>query len=819
MSFMALNSALSGLRVAQQQLNTISNNVANATTPGYTRKLLPQSSQVLNSTGQTIGVQSGVLIRQVDLNLERELWTQISAVSAVDVKASYLDTIEKFHGPADKELSIAAQIAELKDKFAALSDSPSDGFLLQSTLDQAKEVTSKFNDFGKLITQMRNDAQDEMVQTVDRINDLLKTVAGLNGDIKGSANLSRSTAGLEDKRDDAVKELATYLDVTFFMRGDGVMVVQTSTGVQLADERTAEVYFNPSIIGPTTTYPGAVSGVYVGGDPLSNPGSFDITPTNVGGKLGGLIELRDEMLIQYQAQVDELAHKTALRFEAQGLKLFTDSTGTVPADTPPDPSTFPPVPVAYVGFASVIQVNTDIINDVRLLQQGTYDSDRTIPTASNEVIRRVIQFAFGDVNYQQAAGTTDLNFAAPATDLQSWLGLASTNNVVGGINLADFPEISDGVSGTSDLMDDLQEFFPDPNNDRFRIVFSDPRLGIADMTIEVDLSDAQAAFPLNPPTVSNALDQIISQINAQITTAVTGTPALAGHDAVATRNSSGQLVIQSRSNTTLSASGFANSMGSDAFGALGLQERTFATEDPYFDIQVGNNTPVRITIAPGEDINDLIDKLEYNPSTGQGVPGLNVSFDVGTGRLTLRPGMDDSNGGPDFGGDIKIISGPAKTDSAVNPVLAALPQPVSIVGALFGNYTVNGGTVTESSPVTNVLYRSETALGSGVFVAFRRTNLGPEASISSGILTGNNILDFSQKMINAQGQDVILNESKQSDEVTLRDLLQERVLNETGVNIDEELSNLIVIQTAYAAAARAVSAASEMFDELLASFR
>jgi flagellar hook-associated protein 1 FlgK len=47
MGLSALDAALSGLRVSQQQINVISNNVANASTPGYTRKILPQSSQAL----------------------------------------------------------------------------------------------------------------------------------------------------------------------------------------------------------------------------------------------------------------------------------------------------------------------------------------------------------------------------------------------------------------------------------------------------------------------------------------------------------------------------------------------------------------------------------------------------------------------------------------------------------------------------------------------------------------------------------------------------------------------------------------------------
>ncbi len=814
MSFQSLNAALSGLRVAQQQLTVISNNVSNATTPGYTRKILPQTTQVINSTGQIIGVQSETMIRRVDMNLQKELWTQVSGTAELDVKASYLDRIEKFHGATQEERSIAAEISQLKDTFAALSDSPSDGFLQQSTLAQAQTVAKKFNEFGNLITEMRNDAQDEMAQVVDRINDLLTSISELNAQIKGTGTLNRSTAGIEDQRDEAIKELSSLIGISSFTRGDGVMVIQTTNGVQLADERPTELFFDPSLIGATTTYPGSVAGIYVGGDPMIKPAAFDIAGSDVGGKLGGLIELRDETLVQYQAQVDELAHKLALRMEAQGLRLFTDQTGRVPLDTPPDPSTNPPTSVAYVGFASIIQVNADIVNDVTLIQQGTYESDLDIPSASNEVLRRVIEFGFGNVNYQQVDGTTDLNIALPATDLQQWLGLYSQNKVVGGIDFRSFAEIDDGAAGGNDIADQLQEFFPGwPNNDQFQITFEDARLGLGPTNVTVDLSSigSNPAYAIGSPGINNALDQLVAGINGAITAA--GVPA--GLAASVTSNTNGQLVFQSRGNVTLSASGFAGAMGTQAFGALGLQERTYVTEDPYFDVQVGSGELIRITIEPGEDVNDLIDKLEFDPATGEGVPGLLVTYDALTGRLNLRPGVDDSNGGPHFGGGLKIISGPGVTTGAVNPALAGLPTGVSVSSALFGTYSVSGGVVTQNSPVTDVAYRSETYVGSGVYVSFRKDYLGPGADRSTQILTGNTVTDFGQKMVNAQAQDVILNQTKQSDTTSLRDLLQERHLNETGVNIDEELSMLIVVQTAYAAAARAVSAADEMFTELL----
>lgn len=816
MSFQALNAALTGLRVAQQQLTTISNNVSNATTPGYSRKILPQSTQVINSTGQIIGVQSETLIRKVDLNLEKQLWTQVSSVSAFDTTASYLDQIEKFHGATDKQSSISAQIAELKNKFAALSDSPSDGFLLQTTLNQATQVASKFNDFGSLITQLRNDAQTEIVSSVDRINDLVSQIASLNGDIKGAANLSRSVAGLEDQRDIAIKELSNYLEITSFQRGDGVIVVQSITGVQLADERPTEVFFDPGVLGATTTYPQSAAGIYIGGDPTKNIKSVDVTATNLGGKLGALVELRDKTLIQYQAQVDELAHKLALRLDSQGLRLFTDSAGSVPLDTPPDPSVIPAVPVTYVGFATNIQVNQAILNDVTLLQQGTYTSDLTIPEGSNEVVRRVIQFGFGSVSHQEAQGTTDLNIALPATDLQSWLGLYSTNNVVGGVDFSAFSQIDDGLPSTGDLVDTLAQFLPSyPANDAFRITFEEARLGTGPVTVNIDLSQASTNFPIGGPGINDALDQIIAEINSQIT--IAGTPASLA--AVATRNTNGQLVIQSRGNVTLNATGFANAMGSTAFSALGFSENTYVTEDPYFDVGVGTSDLTRITIEPGDTTATLVNKLQYNPLTETGVPGLYVDFNALTGQLYVRPGIDDTNGGIDFGGDISLISGPGTTTGAINPTLAGLPQGVGVLSAIFGSYSVSGTTVSQTSPTVNVAYSSETALGSGIFVPFRRDYLGPEANVKTGIVTGNNVIDFSQKMVNTQGQDVILNRTQKEDATTLHDLLEERFLNETGVNIDEELSTLIVVQTAYAAAARAVTTASDMFDDLLNAIR
>ena len=135
MGVSSLNTALSGLRVAGQQIDVISGNVSNVGTPGFSRKILPQATQSVN--GITVGVRADTIIRQVDINLERDLWTQVSRVGLYDVQSEYLSRVEDFHGPPDAELSISAEVARLRDGFSELTDSPESSFLQTRVVDQA----------------------------------------------------------------------------------------------------------------------------------------------------------------------------------------------------------------------------------------------------------------------------------------------------------------------------------------------------------------------------------------------------------------------------------------------------------------------------------------------------------------------------------------------------------------------------------------------------------------------------------------------------------------------------------------------------------
>ncbi len=794
MGLASLDAALSGLRATQQQINLISTNIANVGSPGYTRKILPQTTETI--AGITVGVSSGLVTRNIDLNLQRDLWTQISGTGALDVKQTYLKKVNDFHGPPDKELSVAAKISQLQDSFSNLSDNPQDVFRLSGTVNQAIDTASKINNLANLITTLRNDAQNELGATVVRVNDLLAQIAAVNAQARGAGAANRSTASISDARDQAVKELSQLMQITTFQRGDGVMVVQTNQGVELVGENVTGLTFNPTPLSTQSYYPASAAAVYVGN---STTGMIaDITARDPGGKLGGLLELRDVTFPKQSAQIDETAYRLAQRLDKQGLKLFTDASGTIPADTPPNPGT--PTPVTYVGFASQMRVNAAILNDNRLIQQGTYGGN--IPNGSTEVIRRVIQFGFGTVDYQQAIGTIDLAVsgnAAPNNTLQTYLGLRSQSTVTGARDLSSFAAPADLISAADGALD--------PGSNTMRFTFEEPDLGLGPINIDINLASVTN-------TAGNMVQDIIAYINGTIIPGLLPSPAsqnaLTSMGVQFSESASGQLSVTANANITIDGSVVAGGMGAEGLALLGFGEDTYESRDPYFDIKVGNRDFSRITIAPGEDEDDLLAKLQAVP--GLGVEDFTVSAD---GHLRLRPGNDYAD--PDFGGDLQIVGGPFSTNAAGAGV-GVIPNGINIVTALFGSFTT--GPLVEESPVEDVAYSSlvDASVGSGS-TSFRTAYLGPGANISTGVVGALSITEYSQKMIAQQTQELNLAKSRFTDEDTLRQTLDRQFSDKTGVNLDEEMGNLVIMQNAYAAAARVITAVDQLFDELLSVIR
>jgi len=393
MSTSALSSALSGLRTAQKALDVTSSNIANAGVEGYTKKTLDQQS-VSSSDGIGIGVRFGEVQRYVDQYVQRDYRTQLGTQGFYTTQESYLSRITALQGSTDDSTNISAQISNLYNGFVNLSSTPDSAAIQSSVVSQAVSAANTFNKLSQQMLDMRNDAQSQLKGEVDNLNSSLTQIAELNKKIQTAHNIGQSTAALEDQRDSLIKTVSAQLNISSFTNGDGVVVLQTADGHVLADTEARKLSVDSSTLTYGSSYPSTVGGLVLQGD---QPGtSVDLAAGTPGGTIGALLDVRDNKIPAYQAQLDELADKLMMRFNDQGLRLFTDQNGTIPANNP----------TQYVGIAASIKVNTAVLNNNALVQQGT--TGPAINTGSNAVIMNVVNYTFG--KYKDAAGTPNVAF-------------------------------------------------------------------------------------------------------------------------------------------------------------------------------------------------------------------------------------------------------------------------------------------------------------------------------------------------------------------------------------------------------------------------
>ena len=391
MTTSALSTALSGLRVTQRSLGVTADNVANASTDGFTRKTLSQSSVIID--GEGAGVKVNQVDRFVDQSLLRDFRRQVSVENFLSTKENFLERIVSVHGNPELENNISGTLSRLRDKFIELTGSPESTALQSDIVASAEKSANTINRLSDFILDIRQQVQKEINLATTDINSSLKTIAVFNTRIVHNKNVGKSVAALEDQRDLAIKELSEFMDISFFTNNKGAVIVQSVDGRILADLKPRPFSFDNTPLSFNSEHPSNLPGVILDEGEASE---FDFASKPPGGKLGALLELRDQDLIRYQSHIDELAHKTAQRFDAQGLTLFVDSnTGVVPPDDPQQ----------YVGFGSRITVNPAVIDDPSLIQQGT---GAPVSAGSTAVIERIIDFTFGD--FADGVGTPHPDF-------------------------------------------------------------------------------------------------------------------------------------------------------------------------------------------------------------------------------------------------------------------------------------------------------------------------------------------------------------------------------------------------------------------------
>jgi flagellar hook-associated protein 1 FlgK len=352
----SLSIASGSLANINRQLALVSQNVANAATPGYAREVSTQQSVTAGGLG--MGVHSGPAQRNIDAALQAGILQQNATVSGLQTRQAALQAIDAALGTPGQGSDLPSLLGKVQDAFSTLASGPDNPTQQQAVVSAAGTLASGINTLSNVYTSQRQAANDAIQSDLNTLNSAMGTISSLTKQIIVLKSSGQSTADLESQRDAALQSVSGIVELKVLNQDNGNVVLVLGSGLSPSLDTP-----NPFSTGPVTI--GAGSFYPAGGIPAITLGGADVTSQLAGGSLGANIALRDKTLPADQAELDEFSQNLASRFEAQGLRLFTDPSGNVPSGGGV------PVQSGYVGFAAGIQVNSAVQSVPSLVRDGT----------------------------------------------------------------------------------------------------------------------------------------------------------------------------------------------------------------------------------------------------------------------------------------------------------------------------------------------------------------------------------------------------------------------------------------------------------------
>jgi len=343
----ALSNALTGLNVNQQALTVLSQNIANANTPGYSRQNITQQSVSLDGAGA--GVSISDVSRRVDEYLTRAVQAQSSDYGKASVMDDYNTRIQLMIGQPGSQNSLDAYINGFFNSIQSLAQTPQNTTLQQSTVNAGVGLANQISSVANGIKDLQFRADQDINTAINAVNNDLRNIYDLNASISANTSLGKSVADLQDRRDELLKDISQYMNVTSFVRDNGSININAGTGLPLLDDNLYEIGYSPTTsasafvdgltLFPISIYPLDPTGARRTPAQQLVPGGLpeNIVSPVTGGKIAGLLAMRDQELSGISAELEQIAAQlrdqvNALHNAGTGFPGVSSLTGTRPVN-------------------------------------------------------------------------------------------------------------------------------------------------------------------------------------------------------------------------------------------------------------------------------------------------------------------------------------------------------------------------------------------------------------------------------------------------------------------------------------------------------
>lgn len=358
--------ANTGLSAFQSALLVTGNNIAKSTTRGYSRQSInftPNISQKFGGSYIGTGVAVDSIYRNADQFANHQVRNTQSIKSQYEAFYQQSSQIDKLLSQDGTNVSTTLQ--SFFEGLSQLNNAPSTGASRDVAFNQSKLLVKQFNSLQTKLDEDQTNSTSQITQAVKQINQLTTDIASVNNQLMSNP----SSPELLDQRDDLLKQLSSFVDITTFAQGDGTINVAFANG---------QIMVNGTV----------QRNLSVSSDPKNNTsillsngsGQIDITTGINSGMLGGLLAYEQNVLGQASQMLGQMAIGLAQTFNAQhklgmdmnnqlGQNYFTDyNTATQQLNRSSAASTNTGTGVLSVNISGISQTQ---LSDYQLVVSDT----------------------------------------------------------------------------------------------------------------------------------------------------------------------------------------------------------------------------------------------------------------------------------------------------------------------------------------------------------------------------------------------------------------------------------------------------------------
>jgi flagellar hook-associated protein FlgK len=776
MSSIGLNTGLKALLASQAALDTTGHNISNANTPGYSRQRLQVSAAgSLHQRGLLIGagVNGDIVTRSTDALLLVRTTGQMASLNRLEAALGGMTEVESLLGEPGS-FGLGSGLSNFFGAISELSTSTEDLVLRTGAIQMATAMTAQFNQLSTTMSSLRVDTAGQVALQVKQVNALSEQVVTLNFEIAKTEATGVPANDLRDQREFKMRELAGFVDIQFHEDDRGVMRITTAGRL---------------MVGGTRAFAMSSKTLEDGSIELFLEGSTKpVAPKQ--GKIAGLIRVGQDFIPGLQGKFDALARN--LIFEMNRIhSTGTPASGTFQTltssysahDTDQDGSATDEL-LTNAGLPFDV-VSGDLFVNVTRLDTGDLVNHRVSIDESSTTIGEFIDKlnsipgvnanlnSFGRLQVFADAGF-GYDFAARLNSAPDKSGTLGGGHASLGAGAAGPYALTDG-----DTLDLIGAVGP------FTMTFD--AADFSEMS-EATAEEMAAAMNADPSMQANGLRAVVTDERLYIQTAATGAAygfTLSGGTAL------GALSLSAGLTTTGSDTSVAVEIGGTYTG----EENDHFVFVPRGDGVVGTTPGLEVDVY--SQTGQLVATLDVGSSYQ---PGTVLEVDKG---ITVAFGYGELSATDNDRARVDLIA-----DSDTTDVLAAFGLNALFTGTGAQDIDVRGDL--EVDPM--LLSAGSTGAAGDNKTLLALLDLQSKAVAGLG---GEGLSDFYGDVVSDVGFEISTTASTRDVEQFLLDNLESRREQTSGVNVDEELVNMVRFEQSFNAASRFIQVLSQLSDELL----